>query len=330
MIAQEEGNITNKYLRGINLIASDIEGTTNYYLYNGHGDVVQLTQTNGTITKNYDYDAFGIEKDIDQNDTNPFRYCGEYYDTETGTIYLRARYYDPSVGRFITEDSYLGKIEDPLSLNLYVYCANNPIMLVDPSGNSGEAATWTGTMWWLCAVDGPIPAGDLIYGVGVLATGAYEYGPAVVNNAPQVIDGMKNIGEKTGEAIKKGYNKLKDFAGGGNSSNLDPNKFDKVANIGKSYGKFGKVIQEAPYNKITGINDVHAVNRAIERGIKPDTILNTVRNPQVVLSQWQGERFAYVTDKTTVILNKAGEIVTVWAREEYTDTVLKVLQEAVK
>ncbi len=129
------GTITNKYLRGINLIASDIDGTTNYYLYNGHGDVVQLTQTNGTITKNYDYDAFGIEKDIDQNDTNPFRYCGEYYDTETGTIYLRARYYNPSVGRFISEDSYLGNNEDPLSLNLYTYCYNNPVNLFDPSGH---------------------------------------------------------------------------------------------------------------------------------------------------------------------------------------------------
>ncbi len=122
------GNITKKYLRGINLIASDIEGTTNYYLYNGHGDVVQLTQTNGTITKNYDYDAFGIEKDIDQNDTNPFRYCGEYYDTETGTIYLRARYYNPSVGRFISEDP----IGD--GLNWYTYAGNNPIMFIDPTG----------------------------------------------------------------------------------------------------------------------------------------------------------------------------------------------------
>ncbi len=42
----------------------------------------------------YIYDAFGVEKNIDENDTNAFRYFGEYYDAETGTIYLRARYYD--------------------------------------------------------------------------------------------------------------------------------------------------------------------------------------------------------------------------------------------
>ncbi len=300
-----------------------MKNLTNFLLSNCFCDVIQLTQTNGTVAKNYDYDAFGIEKNIDQNDTNPYRYCGEYYDTETGTIYLRARYYDPSMGRFISEDSYWGKIEDPLSLNLYTYCVNNPVIYVDPSGYEYEEVLL------ICLADtpahGPADAVAVLTYIGLNSNYAQQVGSWIIQNGPQVIDGMKVMGEKTGEVLKKGYNKLKDFAGGGNSSNLDPNKFDKVANLGKSYGKFGKVIQEAPFNKITGIND-----RAIERGIKTDTILNTVRNPQVVLSQWQGERFAYVTDKATVILNKAGEIVTVWAREEYTDTVLKVLQEAVK
>ena len=67
--------------------------------------------------------------------TNAFRYCGEYYDKETGTIYLRARYYNPSNGRFTQRDSFAGKQGDPLSLNLYTYCHNNPIVGVDPSGN---------------------------------------------------------------------------------------------------------------------------------------------------------------------------------------------------
>ena len=70
-----------------------------------------------------------------KSDTNPFCYCGEYYDKETGTVYLRARSYDPSIGRFISRDSFAGKIEDPLSLNLYTYCHNNPIIGTDPSGH---------------------------------------------------------------------------------------------------------------------------------------------------------------------------------------------------
>ena len=77
-----------------------------------------------------------MEINPDTNDVNVFRFCGEYYDTETGTVYLRARYYDPSIGRFISRDSFAGNLADPLSLNLYTYCANNPLLYVDPSGHS--------------------------------------------------------------------------------------------------------------------------------------------------------------------------------------------------
>ena len=64
-----------------------------------------------------------------------FRYCGEYFDSETGTIYLRARYYNPTTDRFISRDSYAGRRSDPLSLNLYTYCQNNPVRYIDPSGH---------------------------------------------------------------------------------------------------------------------------------------------------------------------------------------------------
>jgi RHS repeat-associated protein len=63
------------------------------------------------------------------------RYAGEFYDSATGLYYLRARYYDSEIGRFISEDSYTGEKNDPLSLNLYTYCVNNPIMYTDPSGH---------------------------------------------------------------------------------------------------------------------------------------------------------------------------------------------------
>ena len=110
-----------------------------------HGDVLAIADEFGEIKKNYTYDAYGKEQLFsitpqDENTLalvwkaeteriyNPFRYCGEYADSETGMIYLRNRYHDPSVGRFITEDP----AED--GLNWYVYCGGNPIMYVDPSG----------------------------------------------------------------------------------------------------------------------------------------------------------------------------------------------------
>ena len=136
------------YIRGTNLVAkyNFCNGTKSeytYYTQNAHGDVVNLTDETGKVTKTYKYDAFGVEKDIDDSDTNVFRYCGEYYDKETATVYLRARYYNPTTGRFISRDSYLGRRSDPLSLNLYTYCRNNPLRYIDPSGHDAvEAAAF--------------------------------------------------------------------------------------------------------------------------------------------------------------------------------------------
>ena len=98
------------------------------YLFNGHGDVTSMVDKSGKVTKTYSYDAFGNEVNRDKNDTNPFRYCGEYWDNETESIYLRARYYNPSIGRFITEDP----IKD--GSNWYVYCYNKPTKYNDILG----------------------------------------------------------------------------------------------------------------------------------------------------------------------------------------------------
>ena len=90
--------------------------------------MIQLLNYSGEVVKTYDYDAYGNELNRDLSDENPFRYCGEYYDTETGLIYLRARYYDPNIGRFTSVDP----AKD--GLNWYAYCNCNPVMLVDPNG----------------------------------------------------------------------------------------------------------------------------------------------------------------------------------------------------
>ena len=107
------------------------------YVYNAHGDVVQLVCDNAVVAS-YTYDAFGnLTSQIGESD-NPFLYCGEYYDTETQTYYLRARYYNPANGRFTQQDAWaFMDTGDPLSLNLYAYCCNNPVMYVDPSGRFG-------------------------------------------------------------------------------------------------------------------------------------------------------------------------------------------------
>ena len=119
-------NATNYF--GANGVFARKSGSVTNTLYkNGHGDTVLLTSGN-TVVRDYDYDAYGKEKGGSSADENPFRYSGEYFDSETGFIYLRNRYYDPSSARFISEDP----IRD--GYNWYAYCEGNPITKIDPWG----------------------------------------------------------------------------------------------------------------------------------------------------------------------------------------------------
>ncbi len=83
----------------------------------------------------YGYDAFGTLVSQTGDVDNSILYAGYQYDFETGLYYLNARYYDSTTGRFITEDTYVGRYYDPLSLNRYTYCQNNPVRYTDPSGH---------------------------------------------------------------------------------------------------------------------------------------------------------------------------------------------------
>ena len=132
------GAVQKRYIRGNDLVYADKGENTEktYYVTDMHGNVVQLLDESGNVTKTYEYDSFGNEVRPEKKDENPYRYCGEYYDKETEEVYLRARYYEPGVGRFITRDTFTGENDEPLSLHLYTYCANDGVNMVDPSGHN--------------------------------------------------------------------------------------------------------------------------------------------------------------------------------------------------
>ena len=142
------GAVQKRYIRGNDLVYADKGENTEktYYVTDMHGNVVQLLDESGNVTKTYEYDSFGNEVKPEKKDENPYRYCGEYYDKETEEVYLRARYYQPSVGRFITRDTYTGESNEPLSLHLYTYCYNNPIMYSDMDGNC-PVIDWVKSLW---------------------------------------------------------------------------------------------------------------------------------------------------------------------------------------
>jgi len=103
---------------------------TSYYETDGLGTVTSLSNSAGSLAQTYTFDAFGKQTASSGSLTNPFKFTGREFDTETSLYYYRARYYDPQPGRFLSEDP-LGFGQ---GVNFYAYVANNPINLIDPTG----------------------------------------------------------------------------------------------------------------------------------------------------------------------------------------------------
>ncbi len=110
-------------------------GGENFYIYNDlNGCVKSIVNSQQNVIADYAYDSFGGLKDKNVSIKNVYKYNGEQNDEETQLIYLRNRYYDPIIGRFITKDRFPGIISEPGSINSYIYVDNNPINFIDPLG----------------------------------------------------------------------------------------------------------------------------------------------------------------------------------------------------
>ena len=123
---------TIRHIRGYELVSSDSEAAKTYYHYASDelGSITHVTDEDGNVLNRYEYDAFGSFTLKEETVENRFGFAGEQYDPVANLYYLRARFYNPVIGRFIQEDTYYGD-----GLNLYTYCHNNPVGYVDPSGN---------------------------------------------------------------------------------------------------------------------------------------------------------------------------------------------------
>ncbi|RDY26577.1 RHS repeat-associated core domain-containing protein [Lachnotalea glycerini] len=98
------------------------------------GSITHVTEQDEVLNR-YEYDAWGNVTESEERVENRFQFNGQQLDPISQQYYLRARYYNPVIGRFTQEDTYRGD-----GLNLYAYCANNPVSYVDPSGNQCKAA----------------------------------------------------------------------------------------------------------------------------------------------------------------------------------------------
>ncbi len=131
-----EGNLIASYTRADVLISQVRADELSYYLFDGHGDVRGLLDTEGVVTDTYRYNAYGELVESTGETENHYLYTGEYYDGTSNLYYLRARYMNPSTGTFISMDTYEGSIYDPDTLHKYLYANGNPVKYSDPSGNT--------------------------------------------------------------------------------------------------------------------------------------------------------------------------------------------------
>jgi RHS repeat-associated protein len=109
-------------------------GGSIYYLHEDALGSVRMEDTASVVVKfSSNYVPYGSS--FGATGKEVFMYTGRQYDPSTGLYYLMARFYDPSIGRFVTEDSYSGSEDDPMTLDRYTYARDNPERYVDPSGH---------------------------------------------------------------------------------------------------------------------------------------------------------------------------------------------------
>ena len=130
-----QGYGTDSYIYGVDNLAQTDGSTTDYFLPDALGSTRQLVNADDQLTLAENYDPFGNTVASMGSDSSIFGFTGQQTDS-TGLQYLRARYYDPSVGMFTSRDTWSGDDNDPMSFNHWAYTDDNPVNLSDPSGNS--------------------------------------------------------------------------------------------------------------------------------------------------------------------------------------------------
>jgi len=138
-----DSSIKKTYIYANSQIIAQHDGdhTANRYFYQHDrlGNVRQIIKpgvTQGNLANHYTYDPFGqlFATEFAETVSNSFRFTGQYYDSEIDQYYLRARQYDPHLYRFTGRDLIDGKFEEPLTLHKYLYCLNDPVNKIDPTG----------------------------------------------------------------------------------------------------------------------------------------------------------------------------------------------------
>jgi RHS repeat-associated protein len=174
------GTTLRTYVIGDRLLSMAEGGNVSYYLMDALGSTRLLGNQAGAVTDTYSYSAYGVLLRHTGSSDNPFLFAGQDQQGSSGLVYLRARYYDPNTGRFLSQDALPGHDPIPLSLNKYLYCLANPVNGIDPSGNETEEDV----------DESMIISEELVEQNAQSATGTVRTGIETIFKALQVIGGV--------------------------------------------------------------------------------------------------------------------------------------------
>ena len=249
VVAEETGNGTiTRYIRGLGIISSDSEEAKTYYHYvsDEQGSITHVLSEDAEILNHYSYDAFGNIIQKTEKVENRFCYNGEMLDPVTQQYYLRARFYNPVIGRFTQEDTYYGD-----GLNLYQYCQANPVGYVDPSGHTCEIVQNHYEQYQEYRKQHPrataAEAYEAVTGKDPLKKDAGKSGSiTVIYGSDDIANYQYNMIENPGPLVEVADNPAKNFYGGRYNVNVleEDTIFYRAGQSGKPLGQW--FTSEAP------------------------------------------------------------------------------------
>ena len=278
-------------------------GTTYYYVTNLQGDVVALLDASGNAVASYAYDPYGkvLSAEGTMAETNPLRYRGYYYDTESGLYYLQSRYYDPATCRFVNADNAAVIAVSPEKANwdknLFAYCDNDPVNRKDDGGNLWHIAVAAGVGFLAglasqfisdvatSIVTGTNAFSDLETYIGAAVGGAVEgmvtasIGPAAAAGIGSgvgtlVTQTLQNwTGKANREATDIAMNAFVDFAVGGVLEKLIPVKASKITAGRNSMAS----VYKSGLTKLRNRTTKRMAIKVMAKGVVSSTVASTQR-----------------------------------------------------
>ena len=134
VLVESASQETTEYVYGRDRLGQAQNDNIEWFLEDALRSVRQVVDGVGNVLLSRTYGPYGQTLSESGTASSRYGYTGEQWDTHTGLVFLRARYYDPSTGQFLSKDPWVGSRSQPQSLHKYVYVASNPVNEIDPSG----------------------------------------------------------------------------------------------------------------------------------------------------------------------------------------------------